>query len=271
MNALSRSHGNDRKRPQRRRRTVWLALWAISFLLLLGSISSVQSAVLAEWNFNGGSSDYAASGVPVSLTASVFALGSGLQKAGTTYGINSSVEGVGGTDPVVFPATSAGTSEANALSNLAVMTFSLTPQSGFALSLTEISFYAWSNTNFPDNGQAYHYFVRTNVTGTTTLGTYDSSEQIENGTAPTAAIHQYSLPLSGFSALQNQESTIEFTIGVYTTGTGITGNFRIDSIQIQGVLQSVPEPSRGLLFLAAMAMAVCRRHPVRSRGNCRFA
>lgn len=210
-----------------------------------------KAAILSQWTFN--STTVAPSNVAAGLTASDFTTPNAFSG---TVGPSGSVEGVGGTDPFVFGASTLPTTEAAAITNQKVFNVTLTPTVGNVLSLSQISFSAWANTNFNDG--AYNFFVRNDLTGATTLGTFSSTVELANATAPGAA-SQYTLNLSGFAALQNISTATTFTIGVYVDSTPVAGNLRIDSLQLDGSVGAIPEPSSALVSALGLGLLAIRR------------
>ena len=258
----------------------FLTLLALAYL-----VAPAQSAVtLGLWDFNNaaelnflnttpeagpyaGSTYSNAAGTLPHLAVSSISVGSGLRTnggAGTissigtaTFPAYNGVMGVGGSNPYVFPSAAAATaSPAAAITANDSFSVTLTPESGYALNLTEISFYAWGNqTNTSGN---YTYFVQSSATGSTILGTITKAYNtagavVNNNTAPSSS-NLYSFDLSAYSSdLMNVSTPVTFTIGVYST---TNGSLRLDSLQIQGDV--VPEPSRVLLL--GVAMACCLLH-----------
>lgn len=221
-----------------------------AMITLLGSMHS-QAAILSQWTFN--STTAAPSNVAAGLTASDFTTPNAFSG---TVGPNSGVEGVGGTDPFVFGAATVPTTEAAALTNQKIFNFTLTPTVGTSVSLSQISFYAWANSTY--NGGAYNFFVRNDLTGATTLGTFSSTVEQPNATAP-GSESQFALNLSAFAALQNVSTATTFTIGVYLDSAATTGNLRIDSLQLDGTVGAIPEPSSALVSALGLGLLAIRR------------
>lgn len=140
-------------------------------------------------------------------------------------------------------------------------TLTLTPTVGNAVSFSQISFYAWGNSGI--NAESYSFFVRSDQTGTTTLGTFTQALKLANGTSPSGT-SQFSIDLSSIAELQNVSSATTFTIGVYVTGppaspTNLGGNLRIDSIQLDGTVSAIPEPLSPLISGLGLGLMAIRR------------
>jgi len=256
----------------------------LALLALACLVASAQSAVtLGLWDFNNaaelnfqntaqlagpysGSTYSNAAGAVPHLTVSSISVGSGLRtnggagtisSAGTTTPYNG-VRGVGGSNPYVFPSTAAATaSPAAAITATDYFSVTLTPESGYALNLTEISFYAWANQT--NTSGSYTYFVQSSATGSTILGTttkaYNTAGAVVNNDTAPSASNLYSFDLSAYASdLTNVSTPVTFTIGVYST---TNGSLRLDSLQILGDV--VPEPSRVLLLGLALACGLQRR------------
>lgn len=233
--------------------------------VLSASLACSQGAVLGYWNFNeapgGTGPTYLQSAtLPTGVTASVVTA-SGFNDG--NYGTGQTVSGVAGSRAYVFQMTNIGTTEAGALSGSGLgsgpdtFTFTLTPSSGYAVNLSQLSFYAWGNTGI--SAASFNFFVQTSLTSAT-LGTYTQAGSttgvgIATTASPTAENNQYILNLSGVPELQNVTEPVTFTIGVYRTGTG--GNLRFDELQIQGDV--VPEPSGIALGALGLAAALVGR------------
>lgn len=214
-------------------------------------VHSVSAQSLSSWTFN--SNNRAAEGVAehVSADDSVAAGPFGGSLAITA---NSSIRGVGDTGYLqTWQADDIYASEAEALTNSTYFTFTVTPDSGYELNISEISFYGWVSTAGPYNGGDYNYFVRSSETGTTTLGTYTNDVEVASNTVPTTA-NQFMLDLSGESSLQGLTDSVTFTIGVYTATKPTAGYMRMDSIAIGGTATAIPESSTWALAASVFVL-----------------
>ena len=222
--------------------------------LFMVAVSTSHAATLVTWNFNDGTTN--ASATAANLTAGAFTSAGGLGSLAVTA--NSTVRAVGDTGYVVtWTGTSVGSSgEAGAITGLDYFTFTLTPSAGHSMSIDQISFYAWMNTSGTLTDD-YNYFVRSSATGATTLGTYTSALRVGNSTVPTTA-NQYTLNLSGVTALQNVTTATTFTIGMYLDNAS-TSFMRIDSVSLSGTITPVPEPTVAFLALSAAVVLIFRR------------
>lgn len=260
--------------------------FCLTLLALVGLILPAQSAVtLGLWDFDNaaelnflnttptagpysGSTYSNAAGAVPHLVVSSLSVGSGLRTNGGAGAISSTgtavspsyngVMGVGGSNPYVFPSAAAATaSPAAAMTANDFFSVTLTPESGYALNLTEISFYAWGNQT--NTAGSYTYFVQSSATGSTILGTttkaYNTAGAVVNNNTAPSSSNLYSFDLSAYSDdLMNVTDPVTFTVGVYST---TNGSLRLDSLQIQGDV--VPEPSRALLFSMAVGCCLLRR------------
>lgn len=216
-----------------------------------------SAAILSQWTFN--SLTTAPSNYPASLTASNFDTTGTF--SGTTGPISSAtIAGVGGTAPYVFGAASLESSEAAAFSANEFYTVTLTPTGGNMLSFSTLSFNGWANEAF--NAESYTFFLRTSLTGTTTLGSETRTYKVANTTAPSGSGSAISFDISGISALQNVTSATTFMIGIYINNrpaSGFLGNMRMDSIQVDGTVSPIPEPSAAMLSLVGFGALLRRR------------
>ncbi|WP_009962740.1 PEP-CTERM sorting domain-containing protein [Verrucomicrobium spinosum] len=249
---------------------VTLGLWDFDNSAELNFLNTTPAA----GPYSGSTYSNAAGAVPY-LTVSSLSVGSGLRTNGGAGTLSSTgtavspsyngVMGVGGSNPYVFPSAAAATaSPAAAITASDFFSVTLTPESGYALNLTEISFYAWANQT--NTSGSYTYFVQSSATGSTILGTttkaYDTTGAVVNNNTAPSSSNLYSFDLSAYSAdLTNVSTPITFTVGVYST---TNGSLRLDSLQIQG--EVVPEPSRALLLGVALGCCLLRRRrgPLRS-------
>lgn len=218
-----------------------VALPAVAFSFAVHS----EAAVLSQWTFNDVTVNQ--SGVAVGTGASIFTRNNDFN--GTVGPVaNSTVSGVGGTGTYVFGGGNLKTTEAAALEATHTFNVTLTPDGGNTVSLSQLSFYAWGNTGVTA-GTTSSFFVRSDQTGETTLGTFSSTIRLANTTSPSES-SLYTLNLADVTALQNVSSAVTFTIGIYASAGG--GNYRIDSLQLDGTVGTVPEPSA--LFPVAVGM-----------------
>lgn len=256
----------------------------VFFVAVMSIVTSPggKAAILAFWDFENGSelnmvntsntshgsggytgNTYTNAAPAVGgLTVSSFAAGSGFTYSSGSVGtIGSGINGVGGSRPFVFPTNqiaAANTSATTAISQGDYFSFTLTPGAMYEMSLTEISFYAWSNSA---DGQHMRFFVSTSIGGASSaLQTFSlSSSAVSNSTSPGAA-NQYTLQLSDFDDLSGLDAPVTFYIGVHRSGEQTpAGNFRLDNVQVQGEMIVVPEASQTLLLMGAVCVLGGRR------------
>lgn len=228
------------------------ALVVVAAITIVGS-TGAQAVVLSQWNFNGAAPAINPTSVASGVSAETFdsrgVFGSG------TFGASSAVEGVGGTNPFVFGAVNLAVSEATAAHFFDI---TLTPDAGNKVDFTKISFVAWANAGFTDNTIGYNYFVRSSATGTTTLGTLESDYRVGSTEVPTGA-GVFEINLASIPELQNITTATTFTIGVYLDADTSNGNMRIDSVNLEGNISVVPEPSSLMLSAAGAGLLLVRR------------
>lgn len=217
-----------------------------------------EGAILSQWNFN--SANLNASGVLSGFQAQPMTHGTFGGSVGTGF---PNVPGVDGTVAFVLPIyhSASGyrltTSAAGALSSSHIFQFKMGPSAGNAVNFSSFSFNAWANTGFPDTvTDQYHFFVQSSLTGSTILQTFSSNYRTANAPDGTAL---RSLNLSSIPELQNVTQEVTFTIGVYTTNQMNVGNLRLDSIQMDGTVSPIPEPSAAMLSLLGLGAMLRRR------------
>jgi hypothetical protein len=138
--------------------------------------------------------------------------------------------------------------------------FTVTPDTGYTLNLTQLDFFISRNANGPDAWQ-----VRSSVDGfSSALGSGTGIYQGSPGAGP------WTETTSLFS-LQNA-SAVEFRIyGYEATGTG-GGNLRVDDVILTGeTLPIMPEPSTLILLGTACLMTLMlkrKRDLLLDLGNC---
>lgn len=220
----------------------------------------LHAAVLSEWNFDNVTTS--ASNQATGLTAQPVSVGT----FGGTVGPNSTVPGVGGTATFVFPVRAADyvltATESGALAANHTLSFTVAPDPEHSINFDRLSFYAWGNTGLADQPtDAYNFFLRNDLTGEVTLGTFSSN--LQTSSAPTAA-SQYTLSLNSIPALQNVTSSTTFTVGIYmnrvpnATNYPNTGNLRIDSVMLEGSVSAIPETA-SVIFAAISFVPLLRR------------
>jgi|GEM_PF-4188494 len=230
--------------------------------LVLASTTS-SGAVLAEWDFDNNTRNATFTSPGMTASSMQFLLqNTGEDGIGGTTGLqaNATVRGVGDTGYVqVFNASTIhARSATEAIAKQEFFEFKMAPTAGNVLSVTELSFYAWSNTNL-DDAITYTYFLTSSATGDAILGSYSSTDQLANTEVPDDG-NKATFDLSGYNDLASLTSETSFYIGVYMSGSSATGgNFRLDSVEFQGGVSAIPEPSRYMLGMVAVMALVLRR------------
>jgi hypothetical protein len=142
------------------------------------------------------------------------------------------------------------------------ITFTLSPLSGYALSLSSISFEiaARTQSSADQTSQAAFYTDRDNQNTPIALGfAFDS---VANGPLP-SAFTPFSYDLTSNSLYQNVNGPITFSI--YIFGSNNDGEVYLDNIQVQGMAAPVPEPSCWILFSLGSGVVLS---VAASRYNC---
>lgn len=148
--------------------------------------------------------------------------------------------------------------------------FTLTPSSGFALNLTQLTFnYGGSGSNFTAN-----FFVRSSVdlgsgsynTDVGSLVSYVVPPSSGSGNVPGT----FSVDLSALSAFQSLNSAVTFRAYAYidnlTSGFSTTMRPRLDNLQLQGDIAVVPEPRSVALMALAFTGWLIFFRKAKSRG-----
>ncbi|WP_269522713.1 hypothetical protein [Coraliomargarita parva] len=212
----------------------------------------VNAESLVSWSFD--SNTRAPEGVNENITASNFGPEGNFITLALTP--NSTVRGVGDTGYLqTWQAGWTYASEAEALANNTYFTFTLTPDENYEINISEISFYAWVNTAGPYDGGNYNYFLRSSVTGDTTLGTYTDNTAVNSSIVPTTDV-QGTIVLSEQLSLQGVTEAVTFTIGVYSDIKPTAGFMRMDQIEVNGTVSAIPEPASWALSASVLALFV---------------
>jgi hypothetical protein len=202
--------------------------------------TGAHAQTLAQWNFTTNTAPTTVgSGVTASNVAS--APSGGLVTFGATGGLLQVAPANG--------ATGGNNNLAAAILSNSYFQFTVTPQSGQALSISSLSFLA----GFPNNTSVT---IRSNVDSfATDVG------QVSNASS---TLTNYSFSLSGNPAYQNRASAVTFRAYVYGANNNNQNLTQFDNLTISGVAAAIPEPgSLALLGLGATAgMAILRRRRV---------
>lgn len=227
----------------------WKELLATTSAMLLSCIVFAQSATAATLanyefatNFDLSSS---VSGV-LSSTPGDVSFGAGLSAVST---------GLGNPARAVFFGSSTATSAdlAAAIADGDYATFTITPDAGTPLNLTELRFD--SQINYPSSVDTWTLFADPNPSMT---GTLVATGSLAAPAAP-AAFETETADLTGAAFLQNISSAVTFRIyfSGYDGGSG-PPDFRIDNVQLDGVV--IPEPtSLALMTTMLLGSTMLRR------------
>lgn len=223
-------------------------LVGLSFLSF-GVVSS-SADVLALYPFN--TATLASTDAAPNSVASNLSLGGNITDSGfytlntttnTTSGANA-FQGIGG-------AGMGGTPWSASLDANQYFSLTLTPDPGFALNLTSLTFFASKNTNGADSWSLRSSLDSFGSDLGSGSGVFQGSPGAVSWTNPNVTF-----------SLTNLTAPIEFRIYPFA---GTTGNFRLDDITLNGTVTAVPEPSGWLLgTFAALGLYLRRRSSFQS-------
>lgn len=208
----------------------WILVWALT--------ANPLWAQLAVWDVAGtnasATNPLPATSVGVNISSANLTLGGGLSTS-------SSADTFGGSN---FDTTSLSA----AITNADYISFTITPTSGYALSISSISF----NSGVSTATTNFNVSLLSSATGLTaahTLHTYSFSST----NAPAQSI-----TLTGSPALQNHTGAIEFRLYGWRD-TGGTSTFRIRNLSgsdlvINGTVSAIPEPSTYAALAGLLAL-----------------
>lgn len=220
--------------------------------MFAASVASSHAAILARYEFTGSSlasTDEDTSNV--TSTASNLSNGAGLTSINSATGNPAPGRSMLGSETDANDETGAVTAND-------YIQFTLTPASGYQLSLTNFSLDFGSSYNSQPRGFA----VRSSLDGFT--GTiYNLS--LPSNSDSTSAVFNYSTALVG-AQYQNVTTPVTFRIYGFDNATGTTNYLRFDNITLQGTVGAIPEPS-GMLFLGAAVFPLLLTR-TRGKGSC---
>jgi hypothetical protein len=141
------------------------------------------------------------------------------------------------------------TSLASAITGNQYLSFTLTPSSGYAVSLTSLSLLSGVSTATT----SFHGEVLSSATG------FNSAASLHSYSFSSTTAPLQSITLSGVSALQNVTGPVEFRIYGWRD-TGGTSTFRLRSLTgndlvLNGTVSAVPEPSTYAAIIGALTLA----------------
>jgi hypothetical protein len=263
-------------------------------LAVLGSASVSRAATIADYNFisnpvptaqpaNAGATTVAPNITASAINSGVGTGGAGAGNGGGTNGTGMNVDytTAGYSGKFLRAVTQLGsgtqTNEAQAVSTACYFNFVLTPASGFAINLSDISitgarggastprgFFLASSIENPNNawGTAHIFGIGSEQSTRPVLTTYNSSNytSFETGGANASSLGDGTLSLSGISKYQNVTSPIEFRFYVLAPSNGNSIDFT--DFAINGTVTPVPAPEPGtvgLMGLGAVGLLARRR------------
>jgi PEP-CTERM motif-containing protein len=266
----------------------------LATLTVLGCASAGRAAVIADYNFisnpiptaqpaSVGATTVAPNVTTSAIKSGVGAGGAGAGAGGGTNGTGLNVDytTTGYSGEFLRAVTQLGngtqTNEAQAVSTAGYFNFILTPASGFAINLSDISitgarggastprgFYLASSIENPNNawGTAHIFGIGSEQSQRPTLTTYNAGNytSFESGGANASSLGDGTLSLSNISKYQNVTSPIEFRFYVIGPANGNSIDFTDFAINGTVTPVSAPEPaSLGLIGLGAVGLLVRRR------------
>lgn len=152
-------------------------------------------------------------------------------------------------DELAINTAAGATNAANAVSNNSFFQFSITPNVGYELDLSELAFQvATASPGAPNNG----YVVRSSVDG--------FSSDLQSGPIPTdyPTYTSVTVDLSG-SGFQNLLSQTTFRIYTWLDTAEPNPAATYDDIVLRGTVVPVPEPGTWFLGASSLAMVVISR------------
>jgi hypothetical protein len=152
-------------------------------------------------------------------------------------------------DELAINTATGATNAATAVSNNSFFQFSITPNAGYELDLSELAFQvATASPGAPNNG----YVVRSSVDG--------FSSDLESGPIPTdyPTYTSITVNLSG-SGFQNLLSQTTFRIYTWLDAAEPNPAAAYDNIVLRGTVVPVPEPGTWFLGASSLAMVIISR------------
>jgi hypothetical protein len=211
----------------------------------------------------------ALSAEPTAFDANVSATGLRLQSGSAPTG---SFAYNGNTDRVISApgAVGGGTDFATAITNGNYLAFTLTPNAGYTMSLSSITFQAASGSTSLTSNRAF--FLVSEATG----GTFSASSAVlrtdrtpvgggtmanQAATITNTIPTDYSVDLSGITRFQSISSSAIQTFRLYIQVPTTTQAVTFDDIIVNGTVTAIPEPSTFAAFagFATLGLAFYRR------------
>jgi len=219
----------------------WKRLIATTGAMLLSCVvfsQSATAALIADYQFAANLDGVSSVSGVLSSTPGTFTLGAGLSAASS--GVGTPARSVAFDD-----GAATATDLANAIATDDFVTFTITPDAGTPLDLTELRFDSQRSTP-------------TAVTDWTLVEASDTGTSLASGAlaVPMAAVvfETETADLTGIASLQGITTAKTFRIYFYGYVSGASQQFRIDTVQLDGVEAAViPEPS-SLVLMAGLFM-----------------
>src|SRR4051812_30068484 len=266
--------------------------WAL--LALLGPACAARSATLVDYNFLSNAipaaqpASVGPTTVAPNISSSAINSGIGTGTGGPVAGNGGGTNGLGMNVDYITTgysgeflravtqlANGTQTTEAQSVATGCYFNFIVSPASGFAMNLSDISitgarggtstprgFFLASSIENPSNtwGTAHIFGIGSEQSQRAVLTTYNGSNYttFETGGANASSLGDGTLSLSGISKYQNLTSPVEFRFYVLAPANGNSIDFT--DFQINGTVTAVPEPACfGLVGLLAGGVLGRRR------------
>lgn len=220
--------------------------------LLAASCLTAHAEVLADYSFTDGS--LLSADTNLDSAASPFSAGGGI--LGTSTSFDKGWAQVGGDQLTNHYVTLA-----DAIVADDYFTFTLTPQSGFTLNLTQLTLnIAAYRANGASTSIQGHFFVLSNVDGFTSAGSISSTSAIQQNSPFAFTSFDVNLADARFQGLAGP---VEFRIYMHYNTQDASRFVAIDNVTLTGTLSSnIPEPTTYASIIGACGLALaagCRR------------
>jgi len=140
--------------------------------------------------------------------------------------------------------------ETSSFTDGAYFEFTVTPQSGYALDLSSLTFDTIFNGSDTWAAVQGSFVVRSSIDG---FSTNISSTFVENYQTG-ASFTSRSVDLTGFE-FQNITGSVDFRIYLYDNSTATGRYLRVGNVELNGTVNAIPEPSHAAFVLAIAAVA----------------
>jgi len=214
--------------------------------LAVATLAGAQAQTLISFSENGTGGDlsgaYPIDFINDTITGIDLTAASNLSNATLSLGAGAQAGVAGGS--LGFANSGNATTLATAITANLYHSFTLTPSSGFELNISGVTY----NADASSTTSTFNFNLLSSVTGFTSSDSLGSFSVINGGNA------SGTINLSGNSALQGVDSTIEFRIYVSrSAGSGTASYYADDGVNsglfsINGSVAAVPEPSTWALI-----------------------